>query len=941
LDANNINNPKFSGVAGHALSPTKKSLYDDRRSDWEMRKAVDNIQTYFFSPGLETATHQSALSAFSSLYRLEYGTAYIASPLGACLTERTASMSPPKVLRYGRVSADPSIDRAYLSWIKNEQHIFKIKIYNKRVPEQYQGIFGKDKRLSSLAFIPIACNGRLVSMFVLGLSTREFEADFTKRISPLAGSVVCALQSSFESPNYKDSIGDLIGQNSFLSSLIVNSPSAILMVKDEIVIVNNASAIDLLNSGKKPHLSSSTPAEFIGKRISTIMPSFNKIFEWSSQPKNYDSHTSGQGAYIWENETIIKSDGTSTAVCLSVFRYNTAKGQVSVLQFFERLADNEPEHTSGRSQEDSGQTPSAEITDLMDGGAELITNSMPVGLLKLNLEWRCEFANDKWCEYTGLCNIDSLGHKWVKSVHSEDLQFLMEDLYVCATFQSEIRREIRLISPLGNIIWVSFVARAISDPSESVSGIVATVIDITESRNYSANLKNFALTDSLTSLYNRTGLLERIERQFVQSSNDTEHTTLAFFDLDGFKAVNDYYGHSIGDDVLIEVAQRIDQTFAKSQVKCLGKNISKELTSETSCRYYAARFGGDEFVILFPIMIEPFDAKSILTSLLLEIAKPFEIQGEHIVLTASIGMATNKLSAANARLMLNQADKALYYAKDAGKNTVKSFDELASLGQKEEGSLLTDLRKGLHYRRFSIAYQPIVDAHSKSIVGLEALLRFTDSKGNLVMPDQVIPELEKSGLIVEVGDWVVLEACRQVASWIKTGVVDNDIYVSINASAHQLTNEHLYQVIERASIDSGLPYENIVIEVTESSLIKKPDRTASVLSRIRSAGVRLALDDFGTGYCSMSYLQKFEFDLIKIEKAFTRPLTEKSENYRIVSAIIALARLFDLKVTAEGIESEHYIRVLDEMGIDNIQGYVTSKPLLPSKATDFLTDYYH
>ena len=941
MDSNNFNNPNNSAVAEHTLSSAKKSPYDDRRSDWEMRKAIDNIQTYFFSPGLETATHQSALSALSSLYRLEYATVYMASPLGACLTDQTGSTTLPRVLRYGRVSSDSSIDRAYLSWIKNEQHIFGIKIYNKRVTEQYQGIFGKDKRLSSLAFIPIVCNGRLVSLFVLGLSTRQFDKDFKKRISPLAGSIVCALQSSFESPSYKDSIEGLVGKNSFLSSLIVNSPSSLLIVKDEIVILNNASAIDLLNSGKKPHSSSSIPAEFIGKRISTIMPSFNKIFEWSSQPKNYDSHTHGQGAYIWEDETIIKSDGTSTKVCLSVFRHNTAKGQVSVLQFYERLSGSELDYVNGLTSEKDIAAPTPESAHFVDEGAELITNSMPVGLLKLNLEWRCEFANDKWCEYTGLSNIDSLGHKWVKSIHSEDLQFLMEDLYVCSTFQSEIRREVRLISPLGNIIWVSFVARAISDPTGSVSGIVATVIDITESRNYSTNLKNFALTDSLTGLYNRTGLLERLERQFVQSKNGSEHITLAFFDLDGFKTVNDYYGHNVGDDALTEVAYRIEQTFAKSQVKCLGKNITKDLTSDMECRYYAARFGGDEFVILFPMMIDPSDAKSILTSLLLEIAKPFELQGEHIILTASIGMATNKLSVANARLMLNQADKALYYAKDAGKNTVKSFDELESFGHKTEGSLLTDLRKGLETRRFSIAYQPIVDAHTKSIVGLEALLRFTDSEGNLVMPDQVIPELEKSGLIIEVGDWVVLEACRQVAVWIKTGVISQDTYVSINASAHQLTNEHLYQVIERASIDSGLPYENIVIEVTESSLIKKPDRTANVLSRIRSAGVRLALDDFGTGYCSMSYLQKFEFDLIKIEKAFTKPLTEKSENYRIVSAIIALARLFDLKVTAEGIENEHYIQILDEMGIDNIQGYITSKPLLPSKATDFLTDYHH
>lgn len=421
-------------------------------------------------------------------------------------------------------------------------------------------------------------------------------------------------------------------------------------------------------------------------------------------------------------------------------------------------------------------------------------------------------------------------------------------------------------------------------------------------------LTYLALHDNLTKLPNRLLLEDRLEHAIGRATRNDSSLAVLFIDLDGFKVVNDVYGHPVGDGLLLQVARR------------LAGNIRSGDT--------LARLGGDEFVVLADID-DPSDAARLAEKLLHHAAQPMAIEHGEINITASIGVAIFDADGKNARELLTNADAAMYSAKEQGRNGYCLFEPSMNDGAHEQLALTQDLRRALSLGQLSLDYQVKLCAPSGPMVGVEALLRWRHPRHGLVPPERFIPLAEKSGLILEIGRWVLDEACRQLAEWHALG---HDIpSVSVNLSATQFRSPGLFGKIEDAVSSHGIAPSSLVLEITESTAMHDPEASLAILQKLAAMGVRISIDDFGTGYSSLLYLKRLPASELKIDRAFVKDLVRDGEDAAIVSAIIALGRTLNLAVIAEGVETEQQQSLLTELGCTSLQGFHLGRPCPPSE----------
>jgi diguanylate cyclase (GGDEF)-like protein len=417
-------------------------------------------------------------------------------------------------------------------------------------------------------------------------------------------------------------------------------------------------------------------------------------------------------------------------------------------------------------------------------------------------------------------------------------------------------------------------------------------------------LHHLALHDPLTNLPNRALILDRIEQMLARARR--EHTPVAvfFLDLDNFKDVNDTLGHAAGDQLLAGVAARL--TSAIRQEDTVG------------------RLGGDEFVVLAEGASLAAGAEVVADRILDVLATPFEISGSDTPLkvSASIGVAEGLHATPDS--LLRDADVALYRAKAAGKRRAVVFAPAMQEAVDDTRSLEKDLRAALEPNQFFLLYQPIFDLSSGTFTGVEALLRWRHPTKGTIMPDDFIPVLEASGLIVPVGRWVLEEACRQGAAWQRKG---HQINVSINVSAKQLDRDQIIPDVSDALTDSGFDPSMCVLELTESTLMHNVDETVGRLTLLKALGVRVAIDDFGTGYSSLAYLRQFPIDVLKIDRSFVSGITDSSEAVALVRAMVQLGKALGLETTAEGVENDGQRLKLTAENIDSAQGFFFARPL--------------
>ncbi|OZI58030.1 putative bifunctional diguanylate cyclase/phosphodiesterase [Bordetella genomosp. 1] len=418
-------------------------------------------------------------------------------------------------------------------------------------------------------------------------------------------------------------------------------------------------------------------------------------------------------------------------------------------------------------------------------------------------------------------------------------------------------------------------------------------------------LVHMALHDALTQLPNRALLEERLKQAIGRARDNRGHFAVLFLDLDGFKAVNDAYGHQAGDLLLQVLAERI-----------------KEGLRAQDC---VARLGGDEFVVVADV-VEPTDAANLAERLIDLLGRPAEVLGQEVTVAASVGIAIYPNDASEHHTLLTQADAAMYHAKRLGSGRRYSFFE-PSMNEdaREQLQLLQDLRQARARGEFELYYQPKFVAPAGPIVGAEALLRWNHPQRGLIAPGVFIPIAERTGLIFSIGEWVLDEACRQMREWRTAG--HTDWTVAVNLSALQFSQVDLVDSIRGTLERYDLPPACLAIEITETTAMRDAEASLAVLRELSDLGVSISIDDFGTGYSSLLYLKRLPASELKIDRGFISQLEHDQEDAAIVSAIIALGQKLNLKIVAEGVETAAQQHFLTELGCDSLQGFLLGKPM--------------
>ena len=410
--------------------------------------------------------------------------------------------------------------------------------------------------------------------------------------------------------------------------------------------------------------------------------------------------------------------------------------------------------------------------------------------------------------------------------------------------------------------------------------------------------------DSVTGLPNRHLLRERLDRAIKHEARSHRHLAIMFLDLDNFKSINDTLGHDVGDRVLQVVANRL--------LACLRE-------SDT-----VARIGGDEFTVLVEDMTTMESIAALAQQIIDSLSLPFPLDGREMFCTVSVGIAIYPDDSESLDGLMKSADSAMYRAKEQGRNTYRFFTEDMHRRAYERLLLENRLRGALKRGEFQLHYQPQIDVASGATVGIEALLRWNDEERGLVPPVEFIGVLEDTGMIVEVGHWVLEEACAFNQSLREIGLPP--IRVAVNISPRQFRQKGLVESIRQILSNTGLGAEYLDLEITESVLVDAVD-APDVLERLSGMGVRLSIDDFGTGYSSLSYLKRFPIDTLKIDRSFVRDIMTDSDDAAITVAIIALSRSLRLKVLAEGVETAEQLASLRHHGCDEIQGFLYARPM--------------
>ena len=474
-------------------------------------------------------------------------------------------------------------------------------------------------------------------------------------------------------------------------------------------------------------------------------------------------------------------------------------------------------------------------------------------------------------------------------------------------------RDYEVEMPDGHSCILATSRIVVHDAQGVAKHLVVVIDDVTERKKSEQRIAFMAHHDVLTGLANRLAIMEKIEEAVARHRRRGDSFAVLLLDLDRFKHVNDTLGHAVGDALLRETAVRLKASLRETDV--------------------LARLGGDEFAIVQDRESDQRGAASALADRIIEvISKPFYIEGNEVNIATSIGIALAPEHAANSDSLMKMADLALYRAKSAGRNGYRFFDPEMSMAASARHELENELRRAIQQDELRLYYQPIVDTKTCMICGAEALIRWQHPTKGIILPDRFIPLAEETGMITQIGEWLLQAACTEAAGWPR------NIKVAVNLSAVQFRKNNLVDVVICALAQSGLSPERLELEITETALIESATECLPVLHQFKNLGISVALDDFGTGYSSLGQLMMFPFDKIKVDKSFTQNLTKRTECAAIIAATLTLARSLDIATTAEGVETEEQYRLLRLAGVTSLQGYLFQPPC-PSAQIDFHRAY--
>ncbi|MEM9292927.1 MAG: EAL domain-containing protein [Acidobacteriota bacterium] len=508
---------------------------------------------------------------------------------------------------------------------------------------------------------------------------------------------------------------------------------------------------------------------------------------------------------------------------------------------------------------------------------------------------------------------------WLRLVHPEDVEHLQAHLEAHLSGSTpHFESEQRIRHKDGEYRWMLARGLAVRDSEGNVYRMAGSQTDITERKEAEQQLLHDAVHDTLTRLPNRALFLDRLGSALARAHRRPEYLfAVIFLDLDRFKLVNDSLGHMVGDELLVALGQRLAQ--------CL------RLVDTV------ARLGGDEFAVLIDDLDRPEDALEVSHRIQQELKRPFNLAGHEVFANASMGIALSSTGYERAEDVLRDADTAMYRAKAQPEQRPVVFDPAMHASAMVLLRLENDLRRAVDRGEFELYYQPIVSLEDRQLWGFEALVRWMHPERGLVSPGEFIPLAEETGLILEIGCWVLEEACRQTADWQQRLKHRRPVHVSVNVAAQQLTHMGFLDAVDQALDSSGILPGTLRLEITEGVMMESPELARVSLQRFRQREIKLHIDDFGTGYSSLSQLHTFPIDTLKIDRSFVANMNGKGENHAIVRTIVALAKTLNLEVMAEGIETAQQLQSLRSLDCEFGQGFLFSRPLPRDEAESLLT----
>ena len=501
---------------------------------------------------------------------------------------------------------------------------------------------------------------------------------------------------------------------------------------------------------------------------------------------------------------------------------------------------------------------------------------------------------------------------FIRTLHPDDRDHVLAAHARTHRTHEPLRLEYRLIARNEAVVWVRDDGVVVLGDNGEPLYLQGYLLDITAERELQEQLRLQALFDPLTGLANRAFFHEQLEHAVSIRTENEPSTAVVFIDLDQFKQINDQYGHSVGDEVLAILGARL-----KTVIRA-GDSV--------------ARLGGDEFAVLLTSVREPAEPAIVAERLLEQITAPIDVAGRHLLLTASIGIALGSTGTE----LLKQADAAMYRAKSNGDADYAFYDDELDQAALNRFKRIAELREAIAEKQFTLAYQPVVNLDPFEVVGLEALLRWQHPTLGEVPPLEFIPLAEESGLIVQIGRWVLLEACFY-ASRLRE-LLGRDLEIAVNVSARQLQHPEFLEHVENALERAELPPHLLTLELTESVLVASGERAEQQLAMLKDRGVKLALDDFGTGYASLAYLQRLPVDIVKIDRSFTAKIDSGAADLALLEGIVGLGKALGLQLVAEGIERVAQQGLVQELGCHGAQGFHFGRPAPAAAATMALTD---
>ncbi len=536
------------------------------------------------------------------------------------------------------------------------------------------------------------------------------------------------------------------------------------------------------------------------------------------------------------------------------------------------------------------------------------------GIVILDKDFRIVSANPAFCQMLGAAETDLLSQVAPMLRGKEQQHTLLETIRHHLANHAYWESEVWTRKQSGEMFLELVTISPIRNEDGTIKNYVCITSDITEQKQHADHIWHLAHHDTVTGLPNRNLLQDRLMQAILQAERTGKKSALLFIDLDRFKNINDTLGHSFGDRLLKHVADRL--------IGCVRH-------ADT-----VSRIGGDEFVIVLTNLNEPNDAAITAHKIMEALTSTFVIDNMDLHITPSIGISVCPDDGVTVDSLMRNADTAMYFAKDNGRNNYQFFKQSMNTIATERLDMERQLRAAIKQNQFELHYQPQVNLATGELIGMEALIRWRHPEKGLVSPLRFIPIAEETGLIVPIGEWVLQEACRQAREWHDRGLKKTP--VAVNLSARQFLKGGLVDTVQQALDMTGLEPQYLELEITESLLMYEVEDTTQLLHRLNSLGVALAVDDFGTGYSSLSYLKRFPIDHLKIDRSFVRDVINDPDDASITAAIVAMAHNLKLKVVAEGVENDDQARFLRGLGCEYAQGYLFAQPLAADEMEAFM-----